>query len=89
MGSRQCTTRHTDYIDGIGAFGAWCANKEVVRFDITINKRLVVDCLHTGKLVKRRWPRPISDQNTREPDGRAPPAGATNAPSVVPTYKRI
>ena len=37
-------------MNNIGRLGTWHTDEEVVRFDITVNQRLLVDGLHTGDL---------------------------------------
>lgn len=48
---KQWTAKHTNYIDSVGTFSAWCSDEEIIRFDIAVNERLVVDRLYASKLI--------------------------------------
>jgi hypothetical protein len=41
---------HTDYMDRVGRLGAWHTNEEVVRLDIAVDQRLLMNGLHAGDL---------------------------------------
>ena len=76
------TRRRTDNIDGVRILGAWGANEEIIRFDVTINERLVVDCLHASQLMSRS----IRHYKTRDARRKRPLHAETlNIPFAVPT----
>lgn len=45
---------HTDNMDGVCRFGTRDPDQEIIRFNVAIDQRFVVDRLHASNLDKRK-----------------------------------
>lgn len=43
--------RRTNYMDEVRILGTWNSDEEVVRLDVPVDERLLMDCLYTGDLL--------------------------------------